>query len=159
LIAHARTLNSEGVPSLGATLRRVERPLRRRLNASVSSAVDGRVWVDSRRSMVDGRWSRVVDRGLRVTGRSSVARAPNSCRAERLLRGRSGGVARLPCRQRHSDHHRFRCVVPCRSARIVEIGGSPVRVKWKTTHSVARSLAHEQGAFRASEARLLACEA
>ena len=149
---------------MGATLRRVERPLRRRLNASVSSAgrwlrvagrwsrVDGRgSRVDSRRSMVDGRRSRVVDRGLRVTGRDSVARAPNSRRAERLLRGRSGGVARLPCRQRHSDHHRFRCMVPCRSARIVEIGGSPVRVNWKTTHSVARSLAHVQGAFRACE--------
>ena len=29
-----------------------------------------------------------------------------------------------------------------------KIGGSPVRVNWKTTHSVARSLAHVQGAFR-----------
>jgi hypothetical protein len=101
--------------------------------------------------MVDGRWSRVVDRGLRVTGRGSVARAPNSRRTERLLRGHSGGVARLPCRQRHSDQHRFQCVVPCRSARIVEIGGSPVRVNWKTAHSIARSLAHEQGAFQACE--------
>ena len=120
--------------------------------AGRGSRVDGRgSRVDSRRSMVDGRWSRVVDRGLRVTGRGSVARAPHYRRAERLLRGRSGGVVRLPCRQRHSDHHRFRCVVPCRSARIVEIGGSTVRVNWKTTQSVARSLAHEQGAFRACE--------
>jgi hypothetical protein len=46
---------------------------------------------------------------------------------------------------------RRRSMVPCRSTRIVEIGGSPVRVNWKTTHSVAQSLAHEQGAFRACE--------
>ena len=40
----------------------------------------------------------------------------------------------------HVDRHGFS-----------KIGGSPVRVNWKTTHSVARSLAHEQGTFRACE--------
>ena len=71
-------------------------------------------------SRVDGRGSWTVGRGLRVTVCGSVVRAPNSRRAERLLRGRLGGVARFPCRQRHSDHHRFRCVAPCRSTRIVQ---------------------------------------
>jgi hypothetical protein len=96
------------------------------------------------RQRVDGRWAQVNCRWPMAAGRGSVARVPRYRRAERLLRGRSGGVARLPCRQRHSDHHRFRCVAPCR---LSEIGrSSPVRANWKTIHSVARSLARERGA-------------
>jgi hypothetical protein len=53
-------------------------------------------------------WSMAAVRSSRVTRRGSVAQAPHYRRAERLLRGRSGGGARLSRRQRHSDHHRFR---------------------------------------------------
>ena len=67
---------------------------------------------------VAGRGS-INDRWPMAAGCGSLARAPRYRRAERLLCRRSGGVARLPCRQRHSDHHHFRCVVPCRSTRIV----------------------------------------
>jgi hypothetical protein len=66
-----------------------------------------------------GRWSQVDGLGSMVAGRGSVVRAPHYRRAERLLRRRSSGVARLPCPQRHSDHYRFRCVAPCRSTRFV----------------------------------------
>ncbi len=64
----------------GATLRRAEHLLRRLSNAFVSSA---------------GRWSRFDVRGSRSV-RGSVARAPHYRRAERLLRRRSGDMARLP---------------------------------------------------------------
>ena len=40
-----------------------------------------------------------------VAGRGSVAEAPQYRRALRLLRRRSGGVARLSFPQRHWGHH------------------------------------------------------
>ena len=82
--ARANDTSGRAFRRTGVTLRRAECLFRRRSNASVSSA--------GRRSRVDGRWSRVA-------GCGSFARAPHCHRVERLLRRRSGGVARLPCRQ------------------------------------------------------------
>ena len=82
-------------------------------------------------------------RKLNLEGRF-IARVPHYRRAKRLLRRRSGSVARLPCHQRHSDHHRFRCVAPCGSTRIVRDRAKLCPYNWwKTMHSVARSLGCE----------------
>ena len=75
--------------------------------------------VDCRGSRVDSRGLRFAVRGSRFTVRG-LWFAGRGSRFRRLLRRRSGGVARLPCYQRHSDHHRFRCVAPCRSTRVME---------------------------------------
>ena len=105
LISCARTLKTE---VLGATLRHVERLLRRRSNASVSSA---------------GRWSRVASR---LFARQWLMADGCGSRVAVLSLGRHSIVARnvccvdvpavwhvyLACRQRHSGHHRFRCVAP-----------------------------------------------
>ena len=50
----------------------------------------------------------------------AVAPVSHSCCASCLVRRYSGDVTRLPCRQRHPVHHRFRCVALCRSTWIVE---------------------------------------
>ena len=100
MIAYARTLNSEGVPSLGATLGRVERPFRRRLNASVSSA--GRWWsrvgrqsqVNGRRPMVAGRGSRVAGHGARF--RRSGAKLSSRGTSVTLTFGRCGTSSMSP---------------------------------------------------------------
>ena len=69
-------------------------------------------------SSISSAWRKSVH----VFGRlcASVALVPHYFRAERLLRRCSGGVARLPCRQRHLGQNHFWCVVPCRSTRVVE---------------------------------------
>ena len=74
---------------MGATLCRVERPFRRRLNASVSSA--GR-WL-----RVAGRWSRVVGRWSRVTGRQSQVNGRRP-----MVAGRGSRVAGHGARFRRS---------------------------------------------------------
>jgi hypothetical protein len=53
---------------------------------------------------------------------------------ELSFRRHSDDVTRLPCRQRHSVHHRFRCVALCQSTQIVEGFALPL-------HLVARILA------------------
>ncbi len=58
--------------------------------------------VADRGSMVAVRGSRFVGGGSRVAVRDPGAQTPHYRRAERLLRRRSGGLARLPCRRRHA---------------------------------------------------------
>ena len=143
---------------MGATLRCVERPLRRRSNASVSLA---------------GRWSRVagrLGRGSMVAGRGPWVAGCGSRFAVPSI-GRQTLVARNVC---YADvwavWHIFHVASGIRTTTVSDvwphvdrhglskIGRSPVRVNWKTTHSVARSLAHVQGAsVRASDA-IFSCE-
>ena len=95
------------------------------------------------RRCIDG-----ASRGSRVDGRGSfpsLGRHTIVARYVCYVDVRAGGVARLPCRQRHSDHHRLRCVVPCQSTRIVRYRAKSCPCNWKTMHFVALSC--ERGAI------------
>ena len=107
-------------------------------------------------STVAGQWSTVDGRGSWIAGCGSRGAVPSL--------GRQTLVKRNVC---YADvravWHVFHVASGIQTTTVSDawphvdrhglskIGGSPVRVNWKTTHSVARSLAHVQGAFRACE--------